>query len=227
MTKLYAVCVLLSISLFFGCNDVSGAFEHEAGKALGEIDHDQRTALGNLLSVFDGSTGRAWSSYRYAEGISWSASAPNEYAKGRFELSGRMILLGFGPTKLPNGKLGSDYVEIDGNEGQSGVTLDGTKNSVTGFSVKKFYYSEDYQKILALQLPLSSVEKIAFRCLSDKESEVSEKREFFRVERTKNEVAYVEAWLEAGGKYSPGYTVFDFSHDRPAARISQLRCALG
>lgn len=228
MSKPHSTALILVIGLLIGCSQAPNAAA-EIGQAAASTNKQvpgKLTALENVLNLFESQAGEHWASYRSASGISWDADSPDEYSKEKFELSGHLVLAGFGSVKLPNGKVGVDYAEVDGNEGQSGVTLNGTQNVVEGLSVKKFYFSEDYEEVLRKQFQRNTVvRKIAEQCVSDEVTEVNGKNSFFEVQVPGGKVNYVEAWLEEGGKYSPGYTVFDFYRNKPERRIAELKCS--
>jgi len=226
MSKIYPAVMFLSIGLLIGCSHVSEAGADERSQMVSSpATANQRTALGNLVDLFESEKGKHWSAYRSATGVSWNADSPDEYYKGRYEQSGHLVLGGFGSAKLPNGKVGIDYAEIVGNEGQSGVTLNGTRDIVEDLSVKKFYFSENYENILRQQFSESTViTKIADQCAPDENVEIDGGNAFFEIQIPGRKAAYVEAWLQDGGKYSPGYTVFDFYREKPADRIGRMKC---
>lgn len=186
----------------------------------------ERTELATALSTFASPSGKAWDAYDSLPGVVWlgSSPSPSEYAPGRYEKNGRLTLNGFALAKLPNGKPGVEYTTVEGNEGQSGLTLTGDQNQVQGMSVKKFYFSEDYRSVLQKQLgPKEKIAPLASGCIEDNEEEFSSKPGFFQISLPEGSV-FVEASLEKGGKYSPGYTVFDFTREEPLARMQELNC---
>lgn len=179
----------------------------------------------DTLALFASEPGQHWDAYVAVPGVIWLENAPVEYMDGKYAQKGRLLLAGFGAAKLPNGKTGADYAMVEGNEGESGATLDGDSERVHAISVRKFYFSEDYQGILQRQIGTSnSIKRIADSCTPEEDAEVLGNNAFFEVSLSGGQTVYVEAFLEAGGKYSPGYTVFDFQRDKPIARISQLGC---
>ncbi len=184
-----------------------------------------KSALSSMLAIFISDEGRRWSSYSSVPDVVWFDKSPREFVNGKFDRSGRLLLVGFGMKKLPNGKAGADYAEINGNEGSSGVTLAGDATLVQTLSIKKFYFSEDYEGTLKRQLSQeSSIVRIAHDCSDDEDAEVLGKRMFFTVTTSRGHMLYWEAYLEGGGKYGPGYTVFDFTMDKPTSRIRELGC---
>jgi hypothetical protein len=183
------------------------------------------TPLSNVLMAFASEAGRSWKSYDAVPGTTWLAAAPTEYAKGKYQRNGHLLLVGFGLAKLPNGKTGAEYGTVEDNEGQSGVTLTGDAEQVQMLSVKKFYFNDDYQPILDRQFEaVGKVTRIAEDCMSEEDAEMASNPAFFKVALSGGKNVYAEAFLEEGGKYSPGYTVFDFSREEPVARIKELQC---
>jgi len=184
---------------------------------------NQATALGNVLNVFASEAGGDWKAYDALTGVTWSFAKPSEYASGRFQLSGDLLLTGFGMTRLPNGKAGSDYTTIEDNEGKSGLTLTGDARHVQMLSVRKFYLSDDYQHILQDQFGAKDqVIPVAQHCSSDED--FASNPAFFEIELRNGKKAYVEAFQEEGGKFAPSYTVFDFMREKPVGRIRKLKC---
>ncbi|HEV8692630.1 MAG TPA: hypothetical protein VGQ93_00360 [Lysobacter sp.] len=183
------------------------------------------TPLSNVLMAFASEAGQSWKSYDTVPGTVWLAAAPSEYAKGKYQRNGRLLLTGFGLAKLPNGKTGAEYGTVEDNEGQSGLTLAGDAEQVQMLSVKKFYFSDDYQPILGRQFETTGkVTRIADGCISEEDAEMASNPAFFEVALPGGKSVYAEVFLEEGGKYSPGYTVFDFTREEPVARIKELQC---
>ena len=194
-------------------------------KIAKESSQSGTSALSSMLAIFISEEGQRWSAYSSMPGVVWFEKSPREFTNGKFDRSGRLLLVGFGMTKLPNGKAGADYAEINGNEGTSGVTLAGDATRAQTLSIKKFYFSEDYEGILKRQLAHeSSIVRTAHDCADDEDAEVPGKRMFFTLTTSRGKEAYAEAYLVGGGKYGPGYTVFDFTIDKPMSRIRELGC---
>jgi hypothetical protein len=223
MSRNSCFSALLSILILAGISPEGRGAEH---RAPGTPD-GRSTGLTNVLELFATDAGRQWRAYQHVNGVSWRAKQPEEYGDGKFDLSGHLLLIGFGLKKLPNGKAGIEYAEIEGNEGQSGVTLNGTQKSVLTLSVKKFYFSENYEEVLRKQLPVDfNIRKIATHCRQRTDASIDGSESFFEIKLPGLRYLYVEASLEDGGKYAPGYTVFDFGRERPAEKIQQLECKL-
>jgi len=185
----------------------------------------EASPLSNLLETFVAVEGEQWATYNTASRVVWLDSSAVEYADGRYARNGQLLLAGFGSNKIPNGKQGVGYATIEGNEGQSGVTLDGDAEQVQTVSVKKFHFTEEFEQVLKRQFdPTVVVKSIAHGCAPDEDAEMSGKNMFFEISLPHGSTVYAEAFLEAGGKYSPGYTVFDFNRARPDARIKELGC---
>ena len=190
-----------------------------------ELRQSGRSALSSMLEIFVSNEGRRWSSYSSVPDVVWFDKSPREFANGKFGRNGRLLLDGFGMKKLPNGKAGADYAEINGNEGSSGVSLAGDATLVQTLSIKKFCFSEDYEGILKRQLSQeSSMVRIAHDCSDDEDAEIPGNRMFFAVTTSRGHMLYWEAYLEGGVKYGPGYTVFDFTIDKPTSRIREFAC---
>lgn len=221
---------LAAVATLMACSAPSGAGAATAPKptqkaTLAPVKDAgvQTTALHNVLGVFVSVAGRDWKAYDAVTGTTWLSAEPSEYAQGRFQRSGRLLLAGFGTAKVPNGKTGPEYATVEDNEGRSGLTLTGDADQVQMLSVRKFYFSEDYKSVLQGQFgAVGQVTPVAQNCSS--EEEAASKPAFFEIELELGKKAYVEAFLEDGGKYAPGYTVFDFTRDKPADRIKELNC---
>lgn len=185
----------------------------------------EASPLLNLLETFVSDEGKQWTAYNAVPQVTWLGLPPIEYADGRYSQKGQLLLVGFGSNKIPNGKEGAEYKTIDGNEGQSGVTLDGDAKQVQSVSVKKFYFTEEFEQALRQQFDSSvTVKSIAHGCAPDEDAEIAGKNMFFEISLPHGSTVYAEVFLEAGGKYSPGYTVFDFNRTSLDARIKELGC---
>lgn len=183
------------------------------------------TALKEVLLLFASVDGERWDRYGAIASVAWLDAAPVEYADGKYARNGQLLLNGFDSARLPNGKTGAEYQLVDGNEGQSGITLDGDIGQVKMVSVSKYYFSEDYSDVLKRQLGSNGdVTLMADRCTPEDEAENPGGSSFFRIGLPDGETIYVEAFLEAATKYSPGATVFDFQRKAPVDRIVNLHC---
>ncbi len=228
------VWCLVASAFLFGCQPNAGAttasqlpsatHKNQANIAA-ESPRSGKSTLSSMLAIFVSDEGKRWSAYSSVPGVNWVDKSPREFADGKYDRSGRLLLTGFGMAKIPNGKTGPDYDVVDGNEGLAGVSLSGDASRVEMLSIKKFYFSEDYEGILKRQLVQeSSIVRIAHDCADDEDAEVPGKRMFFTVTPPRGHVLYGEAFLDGGGKYGPGYTVFDFTMDKPMSRIRELGC---
>lgn len=180
--------------------------------------------LDEALRLFVSDFGSNWSAYSSLDGVTWIDPSPGKYGENRLARSGRLLLRGFGQAELPNGEEGSTYAVVEANEGESGISLDGTSSTVQRLTVWKFYFSDDYQSILSSQLePESIVVLVAGKCSPGGDG--TSDRSFFRIDLPNRASVFVEASNEEGGKYSPGYTAFDFSREAPVEKISALGCS--
>jgi hypothetical protein len=186
---------------------------------------NEKSTLSSVLAMFASDDGRQWSAYASVPGITWFDNSPREFREGKYDRGGRLLLTGFGTAKLPNGKTGMDYDVVNGNEGQAGLTLVGDSHRVEALSVSKFYFSRNYLEILKRQFSAGeTVQRIALACAPVEEDGVAANTEFLKVLFADGRVVFVEAHTEAGGKYSPGSTVFDFQQKEPLQKIKELGC---
>lgn len=193
------------------------------------------TALARLLTLYATAPSQRWSAFdARLEGIEWSDSAPVANPDTRppetHSRSGRLVLAGFGDNDLPNGKTGPDADYERGNEGRSGVTLNGSADEVTSIAVMKFYPDADYAQVLRQQLgSQGQVRLIADQCALTEgtttgEPDASSTR-FFEITLPGAEKLYAEGGVdEDGGKYSPGSTTYFFYRSRPTERIASMQC---
>lgn len=187
------------------------------------------TPLQNILGVFSTAAAPSWSAFDSVPGVQWNGAGPEENpsAKPEYRLSrgGKLLLAGFGETDLPNGKVGTEAGSVRGNEGESGVTLNGDANQVNSIAVMKFYASEGYTDILKNQFaPGTAVELLAKSC-AGADAEDPESREFYRIAMPGTAPVYAEIYVDAeGGKYNPGSTTFEFYRNEPADRIKSMGC---
>ncbi len=187
-------------------------------------EQKESSSLLEFLQIYASDKGKEWETYRIARQVTWLEAGPAEYAEGRYSWKGKLLLTGLGETQVPNGKEGSEYETVNGSEGEAGITLTGKKDHVDLVSVKKFHFTEDFTKLLRNQLaPSITVKPIAGNCVGEN-ADSSAKNTFFEVLLARDSIVYAEAFLDEGGKYSPGYTVFDFARTRPDARIKRIGC---
>ncbi len=183
------------------------------------------TALNGLLLVFAGEAGAGWHAYDEVAGVRWRDAEPVETpevadAELRYSRSGQLVLEGFGDADLPDGEAGADAGLRVGNEGESGVTLNGNAERVNEIAVVKFYPSDDYEAVLRAQLPAAAKIAIEAECKAGEED--SQNNRFYRIDLDGAEFAHVEAFIDADT--GPGSTTFVFTRTRPDRRISELDC---
>lgn len=178
------------------------------------------------------STRSDWNSFFAVDGMQWFGAAPVADPDDGVVLSrsSKLLLLGFGETDLPNGKVGADFDYVRGNEGESGVTLTGTAHSVDEIAVTKFYPDTDYTAVLARQFDGAvRIEAITADCpiayASRTNEQNTEKNAFYRLSLPSGETLYAEgSVIEDGGKYSPGNTVYRFYRTKPVERMEAMHC---
>lgn len=189
------------------------------------------SSLENLLTVYARSPD--WTAFEQVPGVTWDDAAPVENPDAKPAYSryrgGKLLLTGFGQADLPNGKTGPDADYVRGNEGESGVTLNGDPNQVNSIAVMKFYPKQDYQQVLQAQLGASgSVRPIAGPCPIAEGStthEANTQHNWFYALTLGGGTLYAEAYVdEEGGKYSPGSTTFLFYRSKPDDRIRSMQC---
>lgn len=191
----------------------------------------QMTELDALLALFVTDAGMPWHAYDGFAQVHWNDAAPMENdavadSALRFSRSGRVLLTGFGEAALPDGNAGADAGVRMGNEGEAGLTLNGDADRVNEIAVVKFYPSDDYEKVLAAQLPAAAVAPVADQCTVDAYGgENVQHNAFYRIDLGGERAVFVEAYVdEDGGSAGPGSTTFVFTRDKPAARIASMRC---
>lgn len=192
------------------------------------------TPLNAIVDIL--STRPEWSSFSGAPGIQWFDTAPvadegdGEGSSGSLSRSGKLLLQGFDETDLPNGRAGTDFDYVRGNEGESGITLSGDAQSVDEIAVTKFYPDTDYVSVLARQFPGAvRLQAITASCPvaygSTMQEANAEKNAFYRLTLPSGGVLYVEgSVIEDGGKYSPGNTVYRFYRTKPVKRMEAMHC---
>lgn len=173
-----------------------------------------------------------WNRFSAVDGVQWFDAEPiaDPDDKNVLSRSGKLLLLGFGETDLPNGKVGADFDYVRGNEGESGVTLTGTAQSVDEIAVTKFYPDTDYAAVLARQFDGAvRIEAITIDCpiayASRTDEQNTEKSAFFRISPPSGDTLYAEgSVIEDAGKYSPGNTVYRFYRNKPVQRMEAMHC---
>lgn len=185
--------------------------------------------LAQLLRIFVSPEGSTWAAYDSATAVIWRDQAPAAAAdtsalNASHRREGKLLLTGFPDAQLPNGEVGASAGSRSGNEGEAGLTLFGSAESVQSFAVMKFYPSDDYLKILGKQFSGNvAIQLIASDCGDDASD--PEARQFFQLQLPSAGTAYVEAYVDAeGGKYSPGSTTFEFYRIAPVDRIQKFGC---
>ena len=192
------------------------------------------SSLVNLLSAYVGANPPSWDAFGTVPGVTWrdNEAVPNPDAKpeNAYSRSGKLLLAGFGETDLPNGKTGPDADYVRGNEGESGVTLNGNADQVTSIAVMKFYPDTDYRKVLDAQFgPGGKTRLIATRCRLAEGTTANEqnlaRNEFFEITLPGGGVLFAEGTIdEEGGKYTPGSTTYFFYRSVPTDRIQSMQC---
>lgn len=231
------ICVVIGATLLAACTAASSGSANgevsRAAQAAGEPSAPQSVArpvarpatssLETLLTTFASPGGASWTAYQDVPGVQWQESSATEYAAGRYSRSGRARLEGYGAASLPTGRVGADAGVVNGNEGDSGVTLDGDATHVDTVSIKKFYPDENYLAVLKRQFAdTATVSPLAEHCQLEDADDAE--TAFYKVDFGGSRPVYVETSLERGGQSGPGYTVFDFSRNDPSEHIKSLQC---
>lgn len=189
--------------------------------------------LQTLLKVFASNGAAAWSSFDNVSGVRWRDAKPLENpdanrADEAVYRSGNLLLSGFDTVDVPNGQIGADAGIREDNEGDVGVTLNGTASQVHSIALLKFYPSEDYARILQQQFEAGATLKpVAGHCALDygTTAENTQKNAFYQVTFGATVPVYVEAYVdEDGGNQGPGSTTFIFTRDKPIERIAAMHC---
>ena len=209
----------------------SAAVKQPAESAFSSQQGKERmdSPLAQLLRIFVSPQGSTWAAYDSATAVTWRDQAPAAVAgtstlNASHRREGKLLLTGFPDAQLPNGEVGASAGSRSGNEGEAGVTLFGSADSVQSFAVMKFYPSDDYPQTLSKQFSGNVViQLIADDCGDDAPD--PEARHFFQLRLPSAGTAYVEAYVDAeGGKYNPGSTTFEFYRTAPVDRIQKFGC---
>lgn len=193
------------------------------------------TPLARLVARYATAPSPTWGTFESAiEGVTWrepmATVNPDARADNAYSRSGTLVLEGFGENDLPNGKAGADADYERGNEGRSGVTLNGTAEEVTSIAVMKFYPDADYARVLARQFSTDTrIRAIAADCAVAEGSTTDEanttRNAFYEIALPDGTTAYAEGSVDAeGGKYSPGSTTYFFYRSKPVERIGSMQC---
>lgn len=203
-----------------------------APAAADQQGKQQMSPLEGVLDLLLAKDGAAWSRFDRAAGVQWRDPAPqdnpdaNSPDNARYR-SGNLLLAGFGVVEVPDGKLGAEAGTKQANEGEVGVTLNGTADQVRSVTLVKFYANEDYQQVLQRQFgPGATVEPIAGQCELDygTTAENTQANQFFKLGLTNAKIVYAEGYVDDGGNQSPGTTTFEFTPNRPTQKIASMRC---
>lgn len=140
---------------------------------------------------------------------------------------GRVVLAGFGAAPLPQG-VGADQTVRQGNEGDSGVTVQiHSLRGVQSVAVRKFYPDADYLDVLTRQTD-AAITPLAANCAQDAygSGPDTEATAFFRLDLPQGQppVFASAARIEDAGKMGPGYTTYTFFLNDPAAMIAEMGC---
>ena len=206
----------------------TGAGSGKNSAAVSDAD-----ALSNLLAVYAHSAKPNWEDFNAVEGVTWTTPEklenPDGHPQNGFNRSGKLLLAGFSETDLPNGKSGAEADYTRGNEGESGITLNGTADHVTSIAVRKFYPDTDYSKVLGNQFSQGTNRAIASNCKLAEGTTTGEanysRNEFFQISLADGAIVFAEGMVDReGGKYSPGSTTYFFYADEPIERIDSMKC---
>lgn len=194
----------------------------------------EMSPLEHLLAAYASIDSPAWSAFDDVQGVTWTDATrvenPDAKPENRYSRGGKLVLAGFGETELPNGKTGPEADYVPGNEGDSGVTLNGTEEQVTSIAVMKFYPDKDFARTLRAQLhDGASLQSIAGQCAfaegSTTEEPNSTANTFFKLSLSDGSSIFAEATAdEEGGKYTPGSTTYFFYRSEPTERIESMQC---
>ncbi|MEO6172715.1 MAG: hypothetical protein ABIP02_06320 [Arenimonas sp.] len=191
------------------------------------------SALDGVLALFASENNASWELFNNVANIKWRDPAPIENGDNAetgitHHRSGNILLAGFAMVRVPNGKVGVEADSKDDNEGNSGITLNGSATKVESIAVMKFYPSENYQEVIRQQLSKEAqVNLIAEKCLLDADVNIknTQKNKFYLLKLQDGDTLYAEAYMdEEGSKYNPGSTTFVFYRQKPQQRITQMQC---
>lgn len=194
---------------------------------------DAMHALQNVVLAYLTPPAPAWDAFGKITGVAWDSDVvqnnPDAKPENAYFRSGTLTLAGFGDTDLPNGKVGPEADYIRGNEGRSGITLNGTQDSVNSIAVQKFYPDQDYAKVLEAQFGPGSVHPLTRPCKLADDTSTGEanfaRNTFFRITLPGGLETYAEGSVdEEGGKYTPGSTTYFFYRSEPTKRIGSMQC---
>ncbi|MET4729594.1 hypothetical protein ABIE09_003408 [Lysobacter enzymogenes] len=180
--------------------------------------------LAAVAELFASPKGRDWAEYDRLSNVAWIDPIPQRRA-GRYSRQGKVLLLGFSETDIPNGKPGMEYAAVKRNEGESLLTAGGTATTVQSISISKPLYSDDYAGVLKRQFaPDAEISTIAQHCAANEYAEGAAMGAFYAIRLASGNDVYVQARQEDGGKYTAGFTVFEMTSTRPTQAIEAMNC---
>lgn len=181
-----------------------------------------------VAKLFVSDKGRDWNAYNALPRIQWADAKPRQLSPGRYARHGNLLLRGFAVKAIPNGQPGMDYATAQRNEGESTLSVRGTRGKVESIGITKPFYSDDYLNILRTQLGATAqIVTIADGCSPEPYEEGAGRGAFFVVSINGQGPLFVQASQQDGGKYSAGHTVFQLTRVRPSDAIAELRCSDG
>jgi hypothetical protein len=173
------------------------------------------SALGNVLNIFASRQRVAWYDFDRVSGVTWRDAEPIQHSDARAAQathfrSGTLLLLGFGPAQLPNGKFGLYADFVYDNEGYSSLSLVGDAEFVHRIEVTKFYPSLNYQAVIQWQI----ADGICAEFSVNPHQGLAINRNV--VSAVNDAVLFIVAHTdELGSRHSPGSTTFVFHKDKP------------
>lgn len=203
-----------------------------AGDPAAPSHKENRMGLTGVLEVLSGSRQLTWTAFDSIKEVSWSDPAPVKNddvrsADEQYSRAGKITLSGYDSTNVPDGHVGADAGSHVANEGESGFTLNGSKDAVISVTIMKFGQDGDYSGVIAKQLgdtysikPLTAQCKYEYGTKADNESQNS----FYILAPKSGAPVYAELAQQDGGNSGPGYTLLTFYHKEPADRITAMGC---
>lgn len=181
-----------------------------------------------VTTLFASDEGRDWAAYRSLPRINWADATRKQREAGRYSQRAKILLRGFSIREIPNGRPGPDYKVVEGNEGESTLSIDGSESEVESISISKPFYSDHYLDILKTQFGASAVVSVvADQCALGEYEEGAGSGAFFAVSLGDRNKVYIQASQQDGGKYTAGITVFILTRVRPSNAMTELNCKQG